>query len=74
MDGQMSVKETTGLLYGKKEIQEFLNDISKHALMKLIAAGLPVRMEGEGQNAKWIAHAQNIENWLKEYTSKQPTS
>jgi len=61
----MSVKETTGLLDGKQAILDYLN-ISKHKVMKLIAAGMPVRME----DGRWIAHRENIEGWLKRYTDK----
>lgn len=59
------MKEKTGLLDGKQAILDYL-DISKHKVMKFIAAGMPVRME----DGRWIAHRENIESWLKEYTAE----
>ena len=65
MDEQIRTGEKTGLLWGKKEIQEFLKDLSNHSLMQLLRAGLPVRIEKQ----RWIAHKENIESFLKDYTN-----
>jgi hypothetical protein len=55
----------SGLLYGKEEVRKFLNDASDYKLKKYIDAGMPVRIE-EGN--VWVAHAENIEDFFKQYT------
>lgn len=54
----------SGVLDGKDEISKFLNNASDHKLKKYLAAGMPVRIE----DGRWIAHADNIEEFFRRYT------
>jgi hypothetical protein len=58
--------EKTGLLYGKKAIMEYL-DISQYILNKLVDAGMPVIRD----KSNYIAHKDNLEAFLRGYTSCQ---
>jgi hypothetical protein len=57
----------TGLLDGKKEISDYLKGASDYKLKKLIAAGMPVLIE----DGRWLAHIDNIEDFLRAYTRRR---
>lgn len=53
----------SGLLDGKDKIQEFLG-VSEYMLNKFLAAGMPVLID----NNRWLAHADNLEDFFRKYT------
>lgn len=62
----MMKKNETGLLYGKQAILEYLG-VSDFIFKQFIAAGMPVKTKGQKKTS--VAHKENIEEWIKEYTS-----
>jgi len=58
----------SGLLDGKNEISKFLNNASEYKLKKYVNAGMPVLIEDN----RWLAHADNIEEFFKRYTRVKP--
>ena len=60
----------TGMLYGKGEISEYLNNASDYLMKKWVADGMPVRIE-EG---RWMAHTRNLEEFFVFYTRRKVNS
>jgi len=52
------------ILTSKQEIMDYINAGSHFLFQKYIAAGMPARFEDN----RWVAHADNIEDWFKQYT------
>lgn len=57
----------TGLLDGKNEISEFLNNASDYKLKQWVEAGMPVLIDGN----RWLAHSKNIEEFFIAYTRRR---
>lgn len=61
------LKDKSGLLDGKDEIREFLNNASDYKLRKYVKAGMPVLIE----DGRWLAHRENLDEFFKHYTRKK---
>lgn len=57
----------TGLLIGKNNISEYLDNASDYLLKKWIGEGMPVLIE----NGRWTAHKDNLEEFFKHYTRRR---
>jgi len=44
---------------------DFMGVCSPQTFKKYITAGMPARFEGN----RWVAHADNINDWFKKYTA-----
>lgn len=57
------MREKSGILHGKKAIKDYLG-VGEDYLQEYIAAGMPVLITG----GKWVAHADNIEDFFRKIT------
>ena len=55
--------KTTGLVDGKQAILDYLG-MSKYKIQKFMSAGMPIKII----DGRWLAHKENIEEWLIKYT------
>ena len=53
------------ILTSKQEIMSYMGAGSDHAFNKYITAGMPARLEDN----RWVAHADNIDDWFRRYTA-----
>lgn len=60
----MPNKKNENLLASKEEIKAYLGDITDYLFAKYIKLGMPARYEDK----RWIAHAENIDEFFKTYT------
>ena len=60
----MRIIKSPKILTSKEEIKAYCGGISDYMLKKYVAAGLPARYE----DCRWIAHADNIDDFFKKYT------
>jgi len=52
------------ILTSKQEIKTFAGIGSDYLFKKFVERGLPARYEDK----RWVAHADNIEEWFRNYT------
>ena len=52
------------ILNSKQEIMSYIGAGSDHTFNKYITAGMLARFEDN----RWVAHADNIDDWFKQYT------
>jgi hypothetical protein len=52
------------ILKNKTEIKAYLGDVSDYVFAKFIEKGMPARFDDKN----WLAHADNIDEWLRGYT------
>ena len=52
------------ILTSKQDIMNYVGNVSDHLFRKYVELGMPARYEDN----RWVAHADNIEDWFKRYT------
>ena len=56
--------KTRKMLFGKKKILSYMDDMGEGAALTLIKEGLPVRIH----HGRWSAHVDNLEAWVQVWT------
>ena len=65
----MDFNGKTGALVGKERICEHIG-VGPRMFYELVRLGLPVKKIGRA----WLAHRNNIERFIEDYTGNNPTS
>jgi len=58
------MNQSKKLLTSKEEIKQYIGGASNHLFKKYVAQGMPARYEDK----RWIAHADNIDEFFRQYT------